>query len=524
MEIKKHKTWKKGVVKSFAEARKVFLYKGERKVLEFLSFVDFAMLEDIARATILSQSVLKKKYLRELEAIGFIKRTTLDKITLYSLQKWGMYKISEGIIKSKRDLTKRELKKIAKEKGIFSQAEAFAMPEHQILNARVGTELFRAHLLAEKQAQEENILKLLNKREAEHFIRHFFELEGKMPSGVPIPDFILKGRSEVIFVEVETGDNKKSRLRDKFRRYKFLAEEFKRQYAVYILFVVDSREDKVRWVRKAVKAQQPSRPYVFSLDVNFKRKLVDVAELREWLENWHELEEQGLWREGFIGSSGDIFNLKSLEENRIMSQREINIEKKRLEEYEEELQRRELEKEKERQEEEERRKAREREEEERKKEEEERKKAEFEKKKKEFLEKYTKFDYDRDYNGKVKSGAKELGIRRSDLRDPDFKVAVDYNRVFVILKFEDFINLKTKLQFELECPQKVGKGEECEVIGFENQNGNNPFIPIPLIREFNKPLQKVIKEGVREAILNAQKINPEDTNYGMYSIYYYLSK
>ena len=518
MEIKKHKTWKKRLVKSFAEARKVFLYRGQRRILDFLSLVDVATMEDIARATLLSENILKRKYLRELETIGFIKRLTQGKVTLYFLQKWGMYKIVEER-KGLDDLQKRKLKKIAKGTGLFSQTEAFAQPDHQILNAKVGAELFRAHLLAEKQAQEGNILELLNKRNAKRFIKLFFESRGKIAKGVPIPDFMLEGNKEVIFVEAETRENKKERLKEKFFHYEFLAEEFTRQYKVCILFVVDTEKDKVRWVRKAVKAQERNGDK-FSFTVKFSRKLVDIAELREWLGNWQILEEQED-RFGFISFRGEIFDLKSLEETNQISALEIAIKKKEDEKERVRKEEEQREREEEQRRGEEQRKKWEEEAEERKREEEEKKKAECEEKSKEFSGRFTKFDYDREEN--VKEEAKELNLTRSQMRDSQFKVEVDGSNVYVLLEFEDFVNLTTRTRYKLECSQKVREGEECKIISFENRNGNNLFNPIPLIREFSRPLQKVIKEGVQEAVLNAQKETDEEY-YGIYSIYFYLSE
>ena len=532
MEIKKHKTWKKVAIKDFAKARKVFLYRGERRILYFLNAVSFATIEDIARATFLSENVLRREYLRELEAIGFIKATVQDKVKLYSLQKWGMYKLAEmqelekeydagGL--EKRDLGKRILKRKAKIDGIFSLARPFIQSEHQLLRAKVGAELYRAWTLVIGKNERQS-LTLLNGIMSGRFIRGELRKKREKDEKLPIPDFVLLGWSELIFVEVETGANKKSELRDKLMRYRTLTNLFKSKFKVYVLFVVDTEKDKIEWVKKTLKAQQPGGPYVFSLDVGFKRKLVDIAELREWLKDWHELEQKEE-RYGFIGEEGDIFNLKSLQENYKASVKEINLERIEKEKEEKRAREREEERKKEEEEEVERKKKQEEEErkeaEERKREEEEKKKAELQEKRKQFLAQYTKFDYDR--RSEVRE-AQELSIRRSELKDPDFKVKVDSNNVYVLLKFEDFVNLTTRTRYKLECSQKVREGEECEVIGFENQNGNNPFIPIPLIREFDKPLQKVIKEGVREAILNAQKINPEDINYGMYSIYYYLSK
>lgn len=517
MEIKKHKTWKKTVVEDFAKARKVFLYKGERRILDFLSFIDVATIEDIARATLLSKNILKAKYLRELETIGFIKRTTQDKITLYFLQKWGMYKIAEER-EGLDDLQKKKLKEIAKKTGLFSQTKAFAQPEHQILNAKVGAEFFRAYLIAEKQ-EGGCIFKLLNKRGAKRFIDFFFESRGRVAKGVPIPDFMLEGNEEVIFIEVETRENKKDRLREKLCHYDFLKEEIEKQYRMRVLFIVDSEKDKVRWVRKTLKAQQATKDS-HSFTVGFSRKLVDTAELKEWLENWHVLEGQED-RFGFISLDGDIFNLKTLEETYQISAMELAV--KRMEEAEEkerrkvELQRILEERKKQKEQEEERRKEAE--------ELKEKEKAELEKERNKFLEKYTTNDWDmdigvNDWEARIFHLREELEkykITRDMLREGEkVELFFEYSEIHVTLHSEDFTNKKIEEQCEKNYQKRWKKDEEYVDI--------HPKPGWELLR-FMSGLQWKLQVEIREGIIEiARREKIKDRNKVEVEFYYFADR
>jgi hypothetical protein len=269
MEIHTTKTWRKRRVRNFEEARKTYLYAGQRRALEFLSFVNLATIGDIARATGLSEKLLKIKYLRELEGLGFVKKLKLQNTILYEIDKWGMLKLAEQEYGNDTQ-DKKELRKIAKEQGIYVREEPIAFLKHKILRAKAGAEIYRAW----KEAQEKGTqaLEILSETRARRFLKEL--LIEKSKGGYPNPDFILKGERELIFIEVETGANVKSDLRGKLIRYRNM-EQFvnKNGLKLYAVFIVEGDKSKEKYIAKMIQAQQPGGRYSFSADVGFKRAL-----------------------------------------------------------------------------------------------------------------------------------------------------------------------------------------------------------------------------------------------------------
>jgi hypothetical protein len=400
MEVHTTKTWRKKKVRNFEEARKTYLYAGERRILEYLNFVNLATIGDIARATELSEKLLQIKYLRELEGLGFIKKLKLQNTILYEIDKWGMLKLAEQEY-GNDTLDKKELRKLAKEQGIYIREEPVAFLKHKILRAKAGAEIYRAY----KEAQEQGIqtLEILSETRARRFLKELLGERGK--TSYPNPDFVLTDKREMIFIEVETGANTKSDLRGKLVRYRNM-EQFavKNSLKLYAVFVVEGERSKEKYIAKMIQAQQPGGRYSFSADVGFKRVLFTIKELAEWLSEWKGLQPQ-MERWEFLREQGQVFTNKTLQEIANEIQMKYIQEEQERQKREKELKERKEKEERERQE-----------------------REEQERKRQEFMQRYTRTEFDG--SEEIQRQAQTLEIVRTYLQ-PGPKITIIENNIVV---------------------------------------------------------------------------------------------
>jgi hypothetical protein len=153
-----------------------------------------------------------------------------------------------------------------------------------------------------------------------------------------------------------------------------------------------------------IQAQQPGGRYSFSADVGFKRTLLTIKELSEWLSEWKGLEPH-TERFEFLRGQGQIFENKPLQQIANEMQMKYIQEEQERQKREKELQEKKEKEERERQE-----------------------REEQERKRQEFLQRYTRTEFDG--SEEIQRQAKELAIMRTYLQTGP-KIAIVQNNIVV---------------------------------------------------------------------------------------------
>ena len=276
MREKKRTEMKKKM--TFADVMRFYLYPAEYQILDFLSFADFARMEEIQLAIGIAKTTLKQKYIPELRRLGLIEKyegrrkqgkATKKLLEMFYITRNGAIKRAlrnagiEGILQAKGE---QGLKEYAERFSNFLPppnpgTEPTANFRHRVLVGKAVAYLMRkGYHLAGNARTFASALKGYEGKIA--FIPDLYGIVSYSLSEYSYED---GGISRIEFYEVETNENDTKRIASKLKKYaksyqnlkEFAIERLKPLYKenlqFNLVFVVEA-EKRDRWLEKYKKA------------------------------------------------------------------------------------------------------------------------------------------------------------------------------------------------------------------------------------------------------------------------------
>lgn len=249
------------------------LYKGQLKVLRFLSIAGIATPEILSIATGYTIKTLNRMYLYPLlKQFKLIKKVEFKdevggtiKTNYYTLTNRGYKKLARMTHKSLKELKfKIEDQVLSEHRKMIIEILAYAARFYGIdenITFRIGSE-----------KQWRNRMKLVRDAEAEIIKKQYDigsriltvklnELDDRMRK-LPVPDMYVNENTHVLFIEVETGeDRRQNHIDEKLRRYekyKTLLQEIMLTSGkeIYVGFVAKNEELKQSLKERLQKAKE----------------------------------------------------------------------------------------------------------------------------------------------------------------------------------------------------------------------------------------------------------------------------